>query len=171
MFYTVANVDARKDFVLFVTFTDGVEMFYDVKPLFEKWPVFNELRSTKGLFQRVKVIADGYAVGWNDRIDLACNELREHGKIPANSERGGVNMLRPTAVDVRPMSNYRLWIRFDNNEQRILDVSPYIKGEWYGRLADESYFSTVKADGYTIAWPDGQDLCPDEVYYMSVPVK
>ena len=80
MFYTVASVDARRDFVLYVKFTDGVEMFYDVKPLFEKWPVFNELRSTKGLFQQVKVIADGYAVGWNDRIDLSCNELREHGK-------------------------------------------------------------------------------------------
>ncbi len=79
VYYTVKNVEARENFMLYVMFTDGVSMFYDVRPLLKKWPAFNELRTVEGLFQQVKVIADGYAVSWNDRIDLACNELREHG--------------------------------------------------------------------------------------------
>ena len=49
----------------------------------------------------------------------------------------------------------------------VRDVKPYIRGEWYGRLADEAYFRAAKPDGFTVVWPDGQDLCPDELYQLS----
>ena len=29
------------------------------------------------------------------------------------------------------------------------------------------YFSAVSVNGYTVEWPEGQDLCPDELYYNS----
>ena len=76
-------------------------------------------------------------------------------------------MLRPTAKEVYPQQNYTLRIVFDNGEVRTFNVKPYIKGEWYGRLADEAYFRAVKPDGFTVVWPDGQDLCPDELYQLS----
>ena len=79
-------------------------------------------------------------------------------------------MLRPTAMTVEAENNYHLRINFDNGEIRILDVSPFIKGSWYGKLADQVYFKSAWTDGFTIVWPDGQDLCPDDVYYLSVPV-
>ena len=79
-------------------------------------------------------------------------------------------MLRPTAVEVYPEEKYTLRIVLDNDEVKLFDVKPYIRGEWYGQLANESYFRAVKTDGYTIVWPDGQDLCPDELYTMSIPV-
>ena len=77
-------------------------------------------------------------------------------------------MLRPTAVKVYPEKDYTIKVEFDNGEIKRFDVKPYIQGEWYGRLADEAYFRGVKTDGYTVVWPDGQDLCPDELYVMSV---
>lgn len=77
-------------------------------------------------------------------------------------------MLRPTANSVKAKENYMLEVTFDNGETKTFDVKPYIKGSWYGRLEDESYFCAVTTDGYTVVWPDGQDLCPDELYALSV---
>lgn len=77
-------------------------------------------------------------------------------------------MLRPTAIKVFPEKDYTIKIEFDNGETKIFGVKPYIQGEWYGQLADEAYFRGVKADGYTVVWPNGQDLCPDELYTMSI---
>ena len=76
-------------------------------------------------------------------------------------------MLRPTAVSVAPKDNYILRVKFDNGEEKNFDVKPYIKGDWYGQLKDLAYFKAVAADGYTVAWPDGQDICPDELYSLS----
>lgn len=77
-------------------------------------------------------------------------------------------MLRPTANAVKAKENYLLEVTFDNGEVKTFDVKPYIKGSWYGQLKDVSYFSAVSTDGYTVVWPDGQDLCPDELYVLSV---
>lgn len=77
-------------------------------------------------------------------------------------------MLRPTAKNVVAKDDYMLDIEFDNGEKKEFDVKPYIKGDWYGKLQDVSYFKAVEADGFTVAWPDGQDICPDELYQMSI---
>lgn len=73
-------------------------------------------------------------------------------------------MLRPTAIKVIPEENYLLRIEFDSGEIKQFDVKPYIKGTWFGQLEDVSYFRKAMTDGYTVCWPDGQDLCPDEIY-------
>ncbi len=80
-------------------------------------------------------------------------------------------MLRPTAKKVTAQNDYLLKIEFDNGEVRQFDVKPYIKGSWYGHLAEKSYFMSAMTDGFTVCWPEGQDLCPDELYSLSLPVK
>ena len=79
-------------------------------------------------------------------------------------------MLRPTVTHVDPQADYVLNLTFDNGEVKEFDVKPYIRGSWYGELADVSYFMSVKPDGYSVVWANGQDLCPDELYYNSRPV-
>lgn len=76
-------------------------------------------------------------------------------------------MLRPTARDIKVLDDYFLQIAFDNDEIKLFDVKPYIKGNWYSELEDINYFRTVTTDGYTICWEHGQDICPDELYYNS----
>lgn len=78
-------------------------------------------------------------------------------------------MLRPTAVEVTPLDNYKLLVKFDNGEKKIFDVKPYISGSWYGELSNQNYFKTVSVDGFTIVWPNGQDICPDDLYYSGIP--
>lgn len=76
-------------------------------------------------------------------------------------------MLRPTATGVIAEENYMLRIAFDNGDEKMFDVKPYIKGDWYEKLLDEAYFKQVKTDGFTVVWPDGQDICPDDLYELS----
>ena len=76
-------------------------------------------------------------------------------------------MLRPTAIDMKAVCAYQILVEFDNGEKRIFDVEPYIKGEWYGKLRLLEYFKRVRTDGFTVVWPDGQDICPDELYEFS----
>jgi hypothetical protein len=75
-------------------------------------------------------------------------------------------MLRPTAINVEAISNYQILVDFDNGEKKVFDVEPYINGEWYGKLRVYEYFKRVSTDGFTVVWPDGQDICPDELYDM-----
>ena len=77
--------------------------------------------------------------------------------------------IRPRAVTVEPQENFMLKFGFNNVETRMFDAKPYIKGTWYGKLRDPAYFIAVSQNGFTIEWPEGQDLCPDDIYYNSVP--
>ena len=76
-------------------------------------------------------------------------------------------MLRLTAKTVKAIDGYKILIEFDSGEKKVFNVSPYTKGNWYGELSDKTYFGSVFTNGYTVEWPHGQDLCPDEIYYNS----
>jgi hypothetical protein len=79
-------------------------------------------------------------------------------------------MIRPLAVKVVPESDYCLYITFNNDERRIFDVKPYLKFKQFDELRNIALFNTVKPAGLSIEWIHGQDICPDELYYNSVPV-
>ena len=78
-------------------------------------------------------------------------------------------MLQPRIISVKPLSNYRLELQYETGENKIFDVKPYIIGDWFGKLSDQSYFKTVKIirNGKGIEWPDGQDVAPHELYNNS----
>ena len=78
--------------------------------------------------------------------------------------------MRLTAVSVYREQDYNIRVVFDNGEEKLFDVKPYIKGTWYGMLQDKNYFNRVSTDGFTITWPEGQDICPDELYECSIRV-
>ena len=80
MFYKVKDVIPKNNYILSVLFTDGIEVEYDVKPLFDKWIVFKDLKDISGLYNQVKVDTGGYGISWNDELDLEGNELRENGR-------------------------------------------------------------------------------------------
>jgi len=80
MFHKVKSVNPLPDYRLSVHFSEGISKIYDVKPLFDKWPVFNKLKTSAGLFDSVSVDSGGFGIVWNDEIDLSCDELFENGK-------------------------------------------------------------------------------------------
>ena len=78
-----------------------------------------------------------------------------------------MSKIKPVAVT--PLENHTLLVVFNNNERRLFDVKPYINGSWYGMLADEGFFRTVRIAGNTVEWADGQDIAPHELYELSIP--
>lgn len=77
-------------------------------------------------------------------------------------------MIYPRAIAVKPLSDYRLKVDFDNGEARVFDVKPYIRGEWFSELLDVDVFNAVRIDGLSVVWPDGQDIAPDCLYVNAV---
>lgn len=77
--------------------------------------------------------------------------------------------IRPRAISVTPLENYRLLLTFDNHERRIFDVTPYIRGNWFGELQNPEVFKSVRIAGLSVEWPNGQDICPDCLYDDSRP--
>ena len=79
MFHKVKSVVPLQDYVLSVQFSEGVTKQYDLKPLFEKYPMFLPLKEHPDLYYAAAVDTGGYGVLWNDDIDIACDELYYNG--------------------------------------------------------------------------------------------
>ena len=79
--------------------------------------------------------------------------------------------MRPRAIDVIPQTNYCVLVTFDNKEKRLFDVKPYLEAKPYTELKNIFIFNTVKPAGLSIEWIHGQDICPDDLYYNSVPLE
>jgi len=76
--------------------------------------------------------------------------------------------MRPKAVEVKPLNNYILKIKFDNGEVKKFDVKPYMEHKIFKELKNISMFNTVKISGLSISWKNGADICPDELYLNSI---
>ena len=79
MFHKIKNVSALPNYKLSVQFSEGVTKIYDVKPLFERIPIFAEFKENHTEFACVTVDVGGYGIVWNDDVDLSCDELWDNG--------------------------------------------------------------------------------------------
>lgn len=78
-------------------------------------------------------------------------------------------MLSPRILSVEAVEPYKIVLEYDGGEKRLFDVGPYISGQWFGLLADKSYFNSVHLlpDGFGIEWRGGRDIAPHELYELS----
>ncbi|MFH1051755.1 MAG: DUF2442 domain-containing protein [bacterium] len=77
-------------------------------------------------------------------------------------------MLRPTAIEVKALNDFKLIIKFDNDEIKLFDANILFSRKPFLPLMDKSVFKTVKPNGITLEWDNDIDICPDELYYNSV---
>ena len=68
---------------------------------------------------------------------------------------------------VKALPDYRLDVVFRNGEHGVFDCTPYRGYECLAGIWDDGVFDKVVADHGTVMWPNGADLCPDEVYDLS----
>jgi hypothetical protein len=65
-------------------------------------------------------------------------------------------------VGIRPLDDYRLWLRFSNHEVRTYDVRPLFEYPLFGRLKDPVAFKGVYLDYGVPTWLDGEiDISPE----------
>ncbi len=70
-------------------------------------------------------------------------------------------------VDVKPLENYQLLLKFENNEEKIFDVTPYLEIGKFQELKDEKLFKTVRVSFDSIEWDNQLDLDPKLLYQKS----
>lgn len=66
-------------------------------------------------------------------------------------------------ISVKPLEGKKLAVVFSDGLSGEFDVNPYIRGEFFKRLEDDSYFKQVRLFFSGVGWPEGQDLGPDTI--------
>ena len=72
--------------------------------------------------------------------------------------------------NVTPLGSHKLLLRFENNEERIFDVSPYLSLGKFSELKDVSLFNSVKVSFDTLERSNSLDLDPEFLYEKSLRV-
>ena len=69
-------------------------------------------------------------------------------------------------IEVRYVSGYGIWLRFEDGTEGEIDLSSEIHGPVFEPLRDAAYFARVRVnpDTGTIEWPNGADLAPEFLY-------
>ncbi len=75
--------------------------------------------------------------------------------------------MNPHIKIVVPLPDFWLLLTFDNAEERIFDMKPYLTKGIFAELTDESLFRTVHVCFDTVEWGNGADLCPEVLYAES----
>jgi hypothetical protein len=70
-------------------------------------------------------------------------------------------------VEVWPLDEYRLRVRFEDGVEGVVDVAAMVRFEGvFAPLRDRANFAEVRVNPEigTICWPSGADLDPDVLY-------
>jgi hypothetical protein len=79
--------------------------------------------------------------------------------------------MNPRVRAVRAREDFSLELTFDDGEERIFDMRPFLSVGVFRALGEYRQFATATVHLGTVVWHGGQDLCPDTLYEDSVPVE
>lgn len=83
------------------------------------------------------------------------------------------NYMLHTVKKVKYLEGYRLSLVFNDGKTKVVDFEYRLKSakNMFLPLKSIDYFKKVRADGTTVVWPNGLDLCPDVLYELGEDVK
>ena len=68
---------------------------------------------------------------------------------------------------VKPCKDYLLHLTFENGEERVFDMKPYLDTGNFKELKKVDMFTTVKVSFDSIQWDNGLDFDPEVLYQKS----
>jgi len=71
-------------------------------------------------------------------------------------------------VEVQVIGEYQLLLTFENQEQRIFDMRPYMESPPWSGLKHGGEFKKAHIHMGTVAWPGQIDIDPETLYELSV---
>ena len=69
-----------------------------------------------------------------------------------------------SVTKVKPLILHHLLLTFENNEEKIFDLNPYLNLGKFKELKNKKLFQTVKVSFDTIEWNNNLDLDPEILY-------
>ena len=70
---------------------------------------------------------------------------------------------------VRPLDDFKLWVRFNTGEAKVFDFGPLLDKPAFAPLADKTVFDAVYIDYGVTVWNDGDiDIAPEALYENGV---
>lgn len=74
-------------------------------------------------------------------------------------------------ISVRPEDDYKLWVRFSTEEEKVFDFTPLLSSPAFKPLSDESVFNSVYIDYGVPVWDGGKiDIAPERLYEDGVSI-
>jgi len=74
-------------------------------------------------------------------------------------------------IDVKALGDYKLLLTFENGEERIFNMKPYIDKGIYKELKNVEKFNALSVSFDTIEWRSVADIDPEFLYEKSVEYK
>lgn len=66
---------------------------------------------------------------------------------------------------VRPLDDFKLWVRFNTGEAKIADFKPLLTHKSFAPLSNKELFNSVYIDYGVTVWDDGKlDIAPEWLY-------
>lgn len=70
---------------------------------------------------------------------------------------------------IRPLNDFKLWLRFQTGEAKIFDFRPLLEKPAFTALKDEAVFKQAYIDYGVVCWNEGDiDIAPEYLYQNSV---
>ncbi len=77
-------------------------------------------------------------------------------------------MMNPYVKKVKPLENYCLMLWFENGEQKIFDLKPYLNKGVFNQLKNTALFASVRVVAGSVEWANEIDLSYDTLYLEGV---
>jgi len=78
--------------------------------------------------------------------------------------------VNPQVKQVHPLEDYWLEVVFENGEQRLFNMKPYLQQGVFVRLQDRAVFRAVRVVAGSVEWPGELDMSYDTLYLESQPM-
>jgi hypothetical protein len=79
--------------------------------------------------------------------------------------------MNPYVKKVKSIENHCLMLWFENEEQKIFDLKPYLNKGIFSQLKNISLFNSPRVVSGSVEWPNCLDLSYDTLYLESQTIK
>ncbi len=73
--------------------------------------------------------------------------------------------------DVKVVSDYKLYLKFENGIEKIFDMEPYLEYGIFKELKDKKTFETVRVCFDSIEWENNADIDPELLYEKGIEIE
>ena len=92
MYNRLISISFEENLIIIAKFNDGKIVSYNIRQLYEQFPIFKELENEPLLFNNGIIAPGGCGIIFNDEIDIACEELYENGTLISQEKVEDLNL-------------------------------------------------------------------------------